>query len=1066
MATTYRIHPAIGIARVGNSPDEFFVGPERPGEIPEPPGGFKDDQCRVKRQAARFRVYAHHDDGSSVQLTADQADISWTVHLRNTKAAHPDRGNAEPVADLTIDPGAQTLTGPDQRVALDGGSITFAGQPTTAVPLGEIRTDDDGRLLVLGGFGRSASPAGNVVGGFWRNDGWYDDVADGSVEATITLHADDSTPTVDGAWVLVTPPKFAPHQNTVTTLWDRIQQAMVDRGLLNAPTTTSYTADVQPILQRARDMRWVEGILGAHTWADPVTAQPVVDAIVARIAPPGGGGAANANMPRLNGESELTPIQYAHLLRWRAGTYAADWTGTAPLDPDVSADGLDRAALEACVGAAFFPGIEAGGLSAGDRPILETAYSAPWRIDHTAVAPGTISQAMALPWQADFKACGDNWWPVPRPNDVFTIPGGPTVRWDRDVASMDEMVNEWNRLGFVVKQGSEHLETQHCDELSITLLTPQLDFVDVGQGPMGMVREVPLAITFEVVAPGGPLTLQYAVGGGPTHPQLVAVDTSVTVGPTAPSAVATAQLWLVYRTDAVGSTLPTQLLTVTEPVSGRSWQVSVDGNTVARTTTATALALDRSGSMADDRGDGQSKHDSLQQAANMFVDLMLAGDGVGLVRFDQDAQPLQPVLALGTGGLSDLTRSASHDVINGNALDPGGATSIGDGIFEARALLDGASGFDRSALVVLTDGMENQPRWIADVSTGINATTYAVGFGRPQDISVPALQTVAGNHGGFLLTTGAITGDARFRLQKYFLQILSGIASSEVVLDPDGLLVPGVVQRIPFQVSDADSGVEVVLLTTQPDLVDFRLQTPNGLLVEPWQAVSDPAMQYVESEQTRCYRLALPLQLQPGRFDLAGTWHVVLSVGRPRTGRDLDEVDRSVLAGMRRVVPRGPQPRAMENERRFALARQAAGTAPPSGASAVAVRRLPYTVVVHAYSTLSFEVGVTQKSYEPGAEVTLLATLTQSGRPLAEASVWVETPGRETTTDRLELTPTGDAGTFEVTFPLRRPGVAELRVRARGRTRSGTPFSRERLLTAAVWRGGDQQPKPDPDDRR
>ena len=30
MATIYKIHPAIGVARVGNSPTEFFIGPESP----------------------------------------------------------------------------------------------------------------------------------------------------------------------------------------------------------------------------------------------------------------------------------------------------------------------------------------------------------------------------------------------------------------------------------------------------------------------------------------------------------------------------------------------------------------------------------------------------------------------------------------------------------------------------------------------------------------------------------------------------------------------------------------------------------------------------------------------------------------------------------------------------------------------------------------------------------------------------------------------------------------------------------------------------------------------------
>src|SRR5438045_8834 len=36
------IHPAFGIARVGNSPNELFLGPEVPGPHPLPAGGFKD----------------------------------------------------------------------------------------------------------------------------------------------------------------------------------------------------------------------------------------------------------------------------------------------------------------------------------------------------------------------------------------------------------------------------------------------------------------------------------------------------------------------------------------------------------------------------------------------------------------------------------------------------------------------------------------------------------------------------------------------------------------------------------------------------------------------------------------------------------------------------------------------------------------------------------------------------------------------------------------------------------------------------------------------------------------
>jgi len=76
----YRIHPGIGIARLGNSPDEFCITPEKPAALPiacdakgnpsvSPDGTteltvktFKDDEGRIKRQAARFQIYVYDDE--------------------------------------------------------------------------------------------------------------------------------------------------------------------------------------------------------------------------------------------------------------------------------------------------------------------------------------------------------------------------------------------------------------------------------------------------------------------------------------------------------------------------------------------------------------------------------------------------------------------------------------------------------------------------------------------------------------------------------------------------------------------------------------------------------------------------------------------------------------------------------------------------------------------------------------------------------------------------------------------------------------------------------------------
>jgi hypothetical protein len=69
--TQVKIHPAIGIARLGNSPTDFFIGPEIPLDHTAPAGGYKDASCRVKRQAARFRLFGYDNNGNLVQeLTA------------------------------------------------------------------------------------------------------------------------------------------------------------------------------------------------------------------------------------------------------------------------------------------------------------------------------------------------------------------------------------------------------------------------------------------------------------------------------------------------------------------------------------------------------------------------------------------------------------------------------------------------------------------------------------------------------------------------------------------------------------------------------------------------------------------------------------------------------------------------------------------------------------------------------------------------------------------------------------------------------------------------------------
>src|SRR5437879_4408348 len=245
----FKIHPAIGIARVGDSPDDFYLAPEQAGQLPveitaggkeQPIKTFKDKQQRVKRQAARFRVFAYDDhfkDGKEIQIgdtiqvvlektgqlmTGKVLDISWTVYLANKKSswyefqqldgehgygdAHPLR-NADVTSpdarqQLIIDPGPQTVSysNEKQRTAQfakgqnPGYTQSFPPPltPASIETLGELRAIQQGnynRLLVLGGFGRSGSYKEGfgqpVIHHYANNDGWFDDIADGPVMAQI-----------------------------------------------------------------------------------------------------------------------------------------------------------------------------------------------------------------------------------------------------------------------------------------------------------------------------------------------------------------------------------------------------------------------------------------------------------------------------------------------------------------------------------------------------------------------------------------------------------------------------------------------------------------------------------------------------------------------------------------------------------------------------------------------------------------------------------------------------------------------------------------------------------------
>ncbi len=277
------VHPAVGIGRVGNSADSFYFGPEIPLTPPIAPDGFKDAAGAMARQAARFRVYGYDDQGNVVkELTAADGTIAWTVSVANKKAAWYDFDTAMdiPVA-APVNRRNADVTGADRdQLVVASGPRTISGVAATPVPLdagrfqdvqvplGELMTDEMGRLVYLPASGQGYSPGQAPLTTFSDNDGWVDDVCDGPVLATVTL-PDGRTLEADPGWVVITTPNYGPGLVAgLVTAYDssRLGWDPFDASALTAERV-SFRDDIFPIFNRIVDMQWVNaGFFGSNGW--------------------------------------------------------------------------------------------------------------------------------------------------------------------------------------------------------------------------------------------------------------------------------------------------------------------------------------------------------------------------------------------------------------------------------------------------------------------------------------------------------------------------------------------------------------------------------------------------------------------------------------------------------------------------------------------------------------------------------------------------------------------------------------------------------------------------------
>ncbi|PHJ57266.1 hypothetical protein VF14_08620 [Nostoc linckia z18] len=508
MTYTYSLYPSVGVARVGNSENEFFLAPDQIGGLPiecnehgdelgEPFSNFKDADGKIKRQGQRFRIYRKDATSSNEEeLTLDHPDVEtivWTVHLANKKAAwyqfSESKGNllfgtensylAQKVAlrnqnvegsenrqSLIIDPGPRELTESRQTIEISRDNIPLnyphwhfpPENPTYGYQinkLGDLKTDSLGRLIVLGGFGKSGG--NEPLSSYGGADTWYDDISDGSVTCNVILKNQAAITLT--AWVIVGPPDFAPQIPNIST-WDDtmfdvgvryfdLVPDMYRDGTWNENFVANYQRDILPIIQRISGYHWVANVqsmiafssnifdFSDHNLANkenreqyfsyfqpPVLPNPETfpasrqytlfsnDHVPLMPLNSGSNSVSNYNIEKF---LALTATQYFLLRQWAEGKFIND----SNYEPYDGVDQKNQASVGNVVGLPQCPGIEVTWTT--QNPII---YVSPYQIQHHqsdyyaqglnpsrdeceggGCEPGDLTKRMAIPWQADFFNC-------------------------------------------------------------------------------------------------------------------------------------------------------------------------------------------------------------------------------------------------------------------------------------------------------------------------------------------------------------------------------------------------------------------------------------------------------------------------------------------------------------------------------------------------------------------------------------------------------------------------------------------------------------------------------------
>lgn len=241
------------------------------------------------------------------------------------------------------------------------------------------------------------------------------------------------------------------------------------------------------------------------------------------------------------------------------------------------------------------------------------------------------------------------------------------------------------------------------------------------------------------------------------------------------------------------------------------------------------IVFDRSGSMELDAGTGRTKIEEARDAASLFIQLLQSegGNQIGLVTFSTAASnpvdfTLKPVNAANKLALTGPA-PFTGGVVGGIVVD--GTTSIGDGLEAARDQLPPENA---RSILLLTDGLQNTPPLIADV-TGLDSIDInAIGFGAASSINGALLTQLSETHNGVYMRAGD-----GLDLKKYFALAFGNIFAAGALLDPQGRLNARDKESKPIRFNVCGEKTITIVVGWDKEAAELAItaKTPGGVTV-------------------------------------------------------------------------------------------------------------------------------------------------------------------------------------------------------------------------------------------